>query len=262
MRNLITICAVAAMMLAASSVAQASWETFVIRGDASVTANQTAPDATTGWTMFDVSSGGEKAGWGTNSMNGKTVGDIQSLSITRYVPVTGDTTYAPYFNIWITNGTEYAILANEPSDGEWVTGGVRHAWDLTWSQLEGKRAKIYEDSQAGNGDATSAAPSWIADLDLTVNGGNGDGLLTFGELASLEISAPSSAPSYSGTGAPDDLDASTYTAYGFNWVFGDTQSNYVGGHLAQNPTLTPEPATMSLLAIGGLAVLRRRRKKA
>ncbi len=93
MKKLITICVVVTMVLAVSCTAQASWETFVIRGSASVTPNQTAPDSTTGWTLFDVSSGGEKAGWATNSMNGETIGDIQSLSITRYVPATGDTTF-------------------------------------------------------------------------------------------------------------------------------------------------------------------------
>jgi len=248
MKKLVTTCAVATMLLAVgqAGATAAAWESFVIRGDASVTDNQTAPDSTTGWTVFDVGSSGEKAGWATNSMNGKTIGDIQSLSITRYVPASGDTTYAPYFNIWVTDGLGgYAVLANEPSHTTEYTDFGETAHDMTWDG------------------ALKSATTWVYEVDGTQGFKLPDGTTTYSNLGAgtpdpfcfddfAGYSIATSSTEWGGTGAPDDLDASTYTAYGFNWVFGDTQSNYTGGHLAKNPTLTPEPGTLTLLGIFGL----------
>jgi hypothetical protein len=70
-----------------------------------------------------------------------------------------------------------------------------------------------------------------------------------------------------GTGAPRQL--GTNVAYGVNWVFGDTLSNYVtgeasgSGYLVSDASVsTPEPGTLVLLGAGMLAlggVLRRRK---
>jgi hypothetical protein len=170
-------------------------------------------------------------------MNGKTIGDIQSLSITRDSSIAG---WGPYMNFWVTDGLGgYAVLGNEPSDlGEWSPGT---AYNTTWDTLKNATAKVYE---TGSGFVTPA----------------GKTVFTFGDFAGYTIAT---APSHwGGPGAPDDLNASTYTAYGVNWVFGDTQSNYIGGYLVSNPTVVPEPATMSLLALGGIATLIRRRRRA
>ncbi len=246
-----TICAVVTVIWAASSLSHAAWETFVIRGSATITENQTGPDLTTGWTLFDVSSG-EKAGWGTNDMNGQIIGNIQSLSITRHSTVND---YVPYFNIWVTDGLGgYAVLANEPSHTSEYTAYGETAHDMTW---EG---------------ALKNATTWVYEVDGTQGFKLPDGTTTYSSLGAGTSNPPcfddfagytiATPPSHWGsTGAPDDINAATYTAYGFNWVFGDTQSNYVGGHLAKDPTLVPEPATMSLIALGGLAVIRKRRKK-
>ena len=255
MKKLIAVCVVVIMVLGVSGVAQAAWETFVIRGDASITANQTAPDSTTGWTLFDVSGSGEKAGWGTNSMNGGTIGDIQSLSIERYVPTSGDTTYAPYFNIWVTDGLGgFAVLANEPSHTQEYTNYGETAYDMTWDG------------------ALKNATTWVYEVDGTQGFKLPDGTTTYSSLgagtldpfnfedfAGYAIATPSA--HWGTSGAPDDLNASVYTAYGFNWVFGDTQSNYIGGHLAKCPTLVPEPSTIAMLIFGALNLLLIRRKR-
>jgi hypothetical protein len=70
-----------------------------------------------------------------------------------------------------------------------------------------------------------------------------------------------------GSGAPREL--GTNKAYGVNWVFGDTLSNYVSGqdgYVVRNAkvgSVIPEPGTMLLLGSGllGLAGFRRRLNK-
>lgn len=232
----VIMCAVVLMVSNIVSAADvAGWDAFVIRNSSTGDIAPTISDHVSGGKVFQITLGGQKAGWATNSMNGETVGDIQSLSITRDSSVTG---YGPYFNIWITDGSgRYAVIANEPSNtGEWGTGT---AYDMTWDILKDATAKVYE---------TDGQP-------FTLPAGS---TYTFNDFAGYTIATPSS--HWGGTGAPDDLNASSYTAYGFNWVFGDTQSNYLDGYLVSNPTLVPEPATMMLLGFGALSLIRRKRK--
>ena len=65
---------------------------------------------------------------------------------------------------------------------------------------------------------------------------------------------------------PGDLNAGSYTAYGVNWIFGDTLSNYVSGqtegYVVSSPqaTVIPTPsAALAGLAMLGVVAMRRRR---
>ena len=204
-----------------------------------------------------------KAGLGSDDINGITIGDITQLGITRY----DDTgrfsngsgpAVAPYFNIWVTDGMgNYAVIANEPSNAAFQSLYTTNmdgskTYNLSYADLSDKVAKVYETPGAGSN------TSWVHAM-------FGAGPLTFADVASLQIAPPpasyiTNAANAVGSGAPDEL--GTNVAYGFNWVFGDTLSNYVSGmegYVVSNFVAAPEPASAALLALGGLALIRRRR---
>ena len=232
MKKLVTICAVVLMVNSmVSAMDVAGWDDFVIRNSNVGGIAPTISDPA-GGKLFQVTLAGQKAGWGTNSMNGKKISDIQSISITRDSSVVG---WGPYMNLWVKdiNG-KYAVISNEPSNtGEWGTGT---AYNTTWDILKNATAKVFE---AGSGFIMPSGTTF-----------------KFNDFANYTIATPTI--HQGGAGAPDDLYASSYTAYGVNWVFGDSQSNYVGGYLVSNPTVVPEPVTLALFGLGGLLL---RRKK-
>ncbi|MFO7609660.1 MAG: hypothetical protein R6X35_10770, partial [Candidatus Krumholzibacteriia bacterium] len=161
---------------------------------------------------------GQKAGLGTNLINGAKVSQIATLHIDRLDDVLNSgSLYGPYFNIWVTDGAgNYAVLGNEPSNPEWAAD----RWDVaSWDDLKTKTCKVYETPGAGTG------TSWVHVL-------VGATTLTFEDVGDLVIAPPP--PAYIqnplnavGSGAPDEL--GTDVAYGYNWIFGDTLANYVSG---------------------------------
>lgn len=250
LRIVLTLSALVSLAASAGAEDVAGWNAFVIRNATTGGAAPTISDVA-GEKLFAITQVGQKAGWGTNLMNGQTIGDIQSISITRDPNVTG---WGPYMNLWVSDGQGgYAVLANEPSHtGEWTPGT---AYDTTWATLQNATAWVYE---------VSATQGFKLPNGTTITSNMAAGTLnppTFGDFANYTVATPSS--QWGGTGAPDDLNAGAYTAYGVNWVFGDTQANYVGGYLVSNPNVVsavPEPGTLALLlaAIVGVALYRRR----
>jgi hypothetical protein len=254
MKRTIAFLTVVAVVGLATAVQAATWDSFVIRNSTSgnnpPAINTPAPGYPTA-TEFVISQAGMKAAWGTNALNGLTLGDITHLSINRHDDTTRFTAgsgpaVAPYINMWITDGLgNFAVAANEPSNPEWA-GAVK--WNMTWDDLKTKTVKIFENSNT----------SWLP------NGGVG---LTFQSLANFTIEAPSAAQLTTGwaglgSGAPREI--GTNDAYGFNWVFGDTLSSYVSGdpgYVVSNPVAVPEPSTLALLALalGAFALVRRQK---
>ncbi|SFK61612.1 PEP-CTERM protein-sorting domain-containing protein [Nitrosomonas aestuarii] len=262
-----------ALLMMFTGVASAAFIDFVIR-DGAGSSPTIQPNATyvPNGLEFVISQGGMKAALGSNDINGSTISQIDSLTITRhddttrFAPGSGPAV-APYFNIWVTDGAgHYAVIANEPSNGAFqplftINGDGSKTYDLSYSDLADKVAKVYETPGAGTG------TSWVHTL-------LGKTALTFADVASLSIAPPSAAyitnPANAvGSGAPDVLGSNV--AYGFNWVFGDTLSNYVSGdegyvvssaNASAVITSIPEPATMSLLILGlGSLAMRQRRKR-
>jgi len=247
------------------SIAQGGFDAFVIRngstsGDAPQirTNNLYVPGAL----EFVISEGGMKAALGSNDINNYTIGQITKLAITRYDDVTrfsagSGPAVAPYFNLWVTDGQgHYAVLANEPSNPAFqplfkTNSDGSRSYELSFSDLADKVVKVYETPGWNTG------TSWVHTL-------IGKTSLTFADVANLVIAPPpaeyiTNPDNGVGSGAPRVL--GTNVAYGTNWVFGDTLSNYVSGaegYVVAGAIAVPEPATMTLLALGGLFLRKRR----
>ncbi|HEX2950436.1 MAG TPA: PEP-CTERM sorting domain-containing protein [Armatimonadota bacterium] len=258
MKRLLILAAIAAMLAVLSTcVGAAGWQTFVIRNasDGSAPAINDVVVGGVNAKEFVITKGSQKAGWGTSDLDGNTIGDILAISVDRlddYTRFTGGSGPAvgPYINIWITNGAgKYAVIANEPSNAEWQPGNQQ--WDMTWDTLKTKTLKVYENSDM----------SWLP------NAGVG---LKFQDIADFVIQAPTVAElttGWTGLGGGAPREYGTNVAYGFNWVFGDTLSNYVSGnpgYIIANPVATtvPEPMSMTVLGLGLAGLIARRRKSA
>lgn len=243
----------------APSLVQAGFISYEIRG---------TPIINTGvsTTEFVIDHSGDKAGLGSNDINGAKLGSIESLTITRYddrsrFTAGGGPNVAPYFNLWITDGTNYAVVANEPSNPDFqglftANGDGSFTYDLSFADLSGKTVKIYENSY----------------MDWLPNKGVG---LTFADLADFTIAAPSAsllAGGWTGlgTGAPREL--GTNVAYGVNWIFGDTLSNYVsgdpqrGGYVvgaaaARTVSVPDSASTLTLLLVAFLGMFLGQRRR-
>lgn len=262
-----TTLGLAVLAITFSQVASATFVDYVIRnGAGGAPTIQSHPDGL----EFIIDEANMKAALGSNDINNFTIGNIDSVAITRHDDVTRFTAgsgpaVAPYFNIWVTDGAgNYAVLANEPSNPAFqslftVNGDGSRTYDLSYGDLADKRVKVYETPGSG----TNA--SWVHNM-------FGSDPLTFADVSSLKIAPPpasyiTNAANGVGGGAPDEL--GTNVAYGFNWVFGDTLANYVSGedgyvvsdYSASASAPIPEPGTMGLLlmGLGGMAIRARRK---
>ncbi len=255
-----TFLSASVLVAAVAANAQAAFSTFVIRGTPQILANNVyVPGAT----EFVIAAGGQKAGWGSNAVNGSTIGSLSQMVITRhdnagrFTPGSGPSV-APYLNIWISDGVNYAVVANEPSNGSFAAFRTAHpgggyTYNFSANAIAAEVANIYETTGA------ATKTDWVH-VALNKVGQQ----LTFADVMGFTIAAPSAAfiagGNGIGSGAPRELGSNV--AMGFNWVFGDTLSNYVSGdegYVVSGAGVVPTPGSLALLGLGGLAAVRRRR---
>ncbi len=228
-------------LMASSASAAVDWSASVIRNST----NNIAPSVTEvgdNGVIFSTEYAGQKVNYGTNAFNGLTLGDIVSVNWTTLEATPSDKT--PYLNIWVTDGTNRAILAVE---GNYV-GNV----------LAGFYIKAYEATDLNNLDwllAGKLAEGEHITLNssgnrITLNGVD----ITWGDLADVTI------------GLPTDgyISPSATTSTAFNIVYGDTRNNYIGTYELSNLQVAavPEAASLGILALGASGLLAKRRRNA
>ena len=258
------VLSMSALALMAAEAATAGFTPYVIRqsaGGVNPTIGTSGANTT-----FGVTLPSQKAGFGSNDLNGITVGQISNIQFTlnSATPV-GTTTpvILPYVNIWAQDAVSGNYFAIYFGLDAFVTntGGVKSV-NVGTSQMASVTFGVSETSAAAGG--VAVAGSWLA----TALGVPGAGTsYTMAQVANFQIVAPPSSWVASGNsngvggGAPREL--GTDTTFGFNWIFGQggsADNGYNGyDYTVSGASVVPAPGALALLGVAGLVGGRRRR---
>lgn len=154
---------------------------------------------------------GQKVGYGTTALDGLPINQLNTVNWDKVsgLPNPG---IVPYLNIWVTDGTNFAVIASEFVNDSYqgTDFGTRYVWKvfeydittgLNWLFTEGTGAQDASQFLTRNGVRVSLS-------DFSDN---------------IRIQSPAVPfPPYAGSGAPRG-------GYGLNLIWGDTQSNFVDG---------------------------------
>jgi MYXO-CTERM domain-containing protein len=256
------------LALMAAEAATAGFTPYVIRNSD----GGNAPSITTSGanTIFGVPSALQKAGYGSNDVNGMTISQLSSMQFTlnSATPV-GNTTpltaILPYVNIWVQDAvsSNYFVINFGLDAFVTTTGGVRSV-NVGYNDmvLAGAFVRVSENNNANLGLATGG---WLATA-LGAPGANGGNGYTMAQVANFKIVAPPSSwvafPNNNGVGAAAPRELGTNTTFGFNWIFGQgngVNNGYNGYDYTVSGVSVPAPGALALLGVAGLVVGRRRR---
>ncbi|MBX3178827.1 MAG: hypothetical protein KF886_15845 [Candidatus Hydrogenedentes bacterium] len=223
-----------------------NFDAFNIRGTG------VATELSEGRVEFVTPVAGDKAGYGTSDLDGLTFGDLVDVS---FLVENAAGPWMPYINIWIGDGTNYAIIANEPSNAP-LSAFVTEP-----------------NNRVANGTTVSATFEAMGDFFVYETGVDTSWLtgaysdsgrlrISYDDLAAGGWAIGEPGVAWGGTGAPRG-------GFGFNFVYGDTMSNYVSGqdgYIISNITVgtvvpLPAPAMLTLIGMGVAGMVTRVRRK-
>ena len=258
------VLSMSALALMAAEAATAGFTPYVIR-QSSTGVNPTIGTSGAN-TTFGVPSPSQKAGWGSNDLNGITVGQISNIqftlnSATAYAGTTAPV-ILPYVNIWAKDAVSgnYFVIAFGLDAFVTNTGGVKSV-NVGTSQMATVTFGVHETTAAFGGVAN--AGSWLA---LALGAPGAGTAYTMAQVANFQIVAPPSSWVASGNSngvsgaAPREL--GTDTTFGFNWIFGQSSSSNNGyngyDYTVSGASVVPAPGALALLGVAGFASRRRR----
>ena len=259
------VLSMSALALMAAEAATAGFTPYVIRN----APGGGAPLITTSGanTTFGIEYKRQKAGFGSNDVNGITVGQISNIQFTlNSATAYSGTTAAvilPYVNLWVQDAVSGNYFAIYFGLDAFVTntGGVKSV-NVGTSQMASVTFGVSETSAAAGG--VAVAGSWLA----TALGVPGAGTsYTMAQVANFQIVAPPSSwvvsGNTNGVGGAAPRQLGTDTTFGFNWIFGQGSSDNNGyngyDYTVSGVSVVPAPGALALLGVAGLAGGRRRR---
>ena len=268
MRTQTFISSMVGAVLVSAGIAHAGFTPYVIRQSSLGVAPTIGTSGAN--TTFGVTLPSQKAGFGSNDLNGLTVGQISNIQFTLNSATAFSGTTAPvilpYVNLWVRDAvsSNYFVIAFgldafvTPNP---YTSGPKTV-NVGTSEMASVTFQVHETSAASGGVAT--AGTWLA----TALGAPGAGTnYTMAQVANFQIVAPPSSWVASGNGngvgngAPRQL--GTDTTFGFNWIFGQGGSSNNGyngySYDVSGVSVVPAPGALALLGVAGLAGGRRRR---
>ncbi len=269
--NMKFVMSMSALTLMAAEAATAGFTPYVIRNADQDGGSNPSISTSAANTTFGIEYKRQKAGFGSNDVNGRTISQISNMqftlnSATAYAGTTAPV-ILPYVNIWAKDATsgKYFVIYFGLDNFVTNTGGVKSI-NLGFDDMAsaGAYVNVSESNAALNGLAIGG--SWLATALGTPGAAGGNGY-TMAQVANFEIVAPPASwvelgnSNGVGTGAPRER--GTDVTFGFNWIFGQgsgINNGYNGyDYTVSGVSVVPAPSALALLGVAGLAGGRRRR---
>ena len=259
------VLSMSALALMAAEAATAGFTPYVIRNADQDGGSNPSISTSGANTTFGIEYKRQKAGFGSNDVNGITVGQISNMQFTLNSATAYSGTTAPvilpYVNIWAQDAASgnYFVIYFGLDAFVTDTAGVK---SVNFNNLGSSavRVGVSETSASVPGSGVATAGSW---LDLALGAPTG-GSYSIAQVANFQIVAPPTswvaAGNGVGGGAPREL--GTNTTFGFNWIFGQGSSannGYNGyDYTVSGVSVVPAPGALALLGVAGFASRRRR----